>query len=57
MKSSLKATHAMETNFESTYGQKYNTIRKATYVGRAHLQAITRHDNKQERRQTPQDLQ
>ena len=34
----------METNFESTYGQKQNTIRKATYAKKADLQASTRHE-------------
>ena len=46
----------METNFESTYSQKQNTIRKATYVKKADLQASTRHEEKQEKRQTTQDL-
>ena len=39
----------METNFESTYGQKQNTIRKATYAKKADLQASTRHEEKQEK--------
>lgn len=42
----------METNFENTYGQKLNTIRKTTYAEKAALQAsTTRHKKKQERTQ------
>ena len=48
----------METNFESTYSLRQNTIRKARYAKKAALQvSTTRHKNKHERRQTPPDQQ
>ena len=54
----MKATHAMENNFESTCGQKQDTIRKVAYAKKAALQASTTpHENKQERKQMRRDLQ
>lgn len=48
----------METNFESTYGQKQKNIRKATYAKKAALQgSTTRNKNKQEWRQMQWDLE
>ena len=38
-KGNLKATDPIKTNFESTCGQKLNTIRKTTYARKATLKA------------------
>ena len=40
-KGNLKATDPIKTNFESTSGQKLNTIGKTTYTRKATLKATT----------------